>query len=125
VTSYNHPVLGTESFLSVILYPLTKLLQTLSVASREVGVEVNTEKTKNVVTSHHQNVGQNHSFLIANKSFKSVAKFRYFVMTVTNQNCFHEEIKSRLSFGNASYYPVQNFLSSYLLSKNLILCTKL
>jgi hypothetical protein len=30
-----------------------------------------------------------------------------------------EEIKSRLKLGNASYHPVQNLLSSSLLSKNL------
>jgi len=41
------------------------------------------------------------------------------VKTLTNQNSIQEEIKSRLKLGNASYYSVQNFLSSRLLSKNL------
>jgi hypothetical protein len=39
--------------------------------------------------------------------------------TITNQNCIHEEIKSRLNLGNASYYSVQNLLSSPFLSKNI------
>jgi hypothetical protein len=39
----------------------------------EVGLEVNTEKTKNMVMSHHQNVGQYHNLMIANKSFENVA----------------------------------------------------
>jgi len=43
--------------------------------SREVGLEVNTEKTKYMVVSRHQNVGQNHNLLIANRYFKNVAKF--------------------------------------------------
>jgi hypothetical protein len=30
--------------------------------SKEAGLEVNTEKTKNVLTSHDQNGGQNHNF---------------------------------------------------------------
>jgi hypothetical protein len=44
--------------------------KTLLEASREVGPEVNTEKIKYVVMSHHQNVEQNHIFLITNKSFE-------------------------------------------------------
>ena len=38
---------------------------------------------------------------------------------LTNQNSIVEEIKSRLSSGNACYHSVQNLLSSRLLSKNL------
>jgi hypothetical protein len=39
--------------------------------------------------------------------------------TVTNQNCIHKEIKSRLNSRNACYHFVQNLLSSCILSKNL------
>jgi hypothetical protein len=34
--------------------------QTLIDASKETGLEVNTEKTKYMLLSHHQNAGQNH-----------------------------------------------------------------
>jgi len=47
-----------------------------------------------------QNAGQYHSSLTASKSFEIVAKFKYFVTTVTNQNCIHEEIQSRLNSEN-------------------------
>jgi hypothetical protein len=40
-----------------------KYIEALSEASREVGLEVNTEKTKHMVMSHHQNAAQNHNFL--------------------------------------------------------------
>jgi hypothetical protein len=66
-----------------------------------------------------QKIGQKHSIKIVNRSFEDVAKFKYLRTTLTDQNCTHEEIKSRLSFENACYYLVQSLLSSCLLSRNL------
>jgi len=40
-------------------------------------------------------------------------------MTVTIQNCIHEEIKSQLNVKNACYHSVQNLLSFHFLSKDL------
>jgi len=37
----------------------------------------------------------------------------------TNQNDFHEEMKSRINLGNTCYYSVQNILFSGLKSKNI------
>ena len=54
---------------------------------------------------------------ISSKPFGSVEQFRYFGTTLTNQNCIHEQTKSRLQSGNACYHSVQNLLSSSLLSK--------
>jgi ribosomal protein S2 len=90
--------------------------QTLIDAGKEVGLEVNTEKTKYMLLSRHQNSGQINDIKIANRSFQNVAQFRYLGTTVTNQNLIQEEIK-RLNSGNACYHSVQDFSSSRLLSK--------
>jgi hypothetical protein len=50
-----------------------------------------------------QKAGQKQSIKIGNRSFESLAKFKYLGTTLTYQNCIHEEIKSRLNSGNACY----------------------
>jgi hypothetical protein len=61
-----------------------------------------------MVVSRHQNAGQNHNLLTANKSFENVAKFEYLGTTATHQNFIHEEIKNRLNSGKGKVVPVLN-----------------
>jgi hypothetical protein len=98
---------------------INKNTETLIDASKEVGLEINVEKTKYMLVSHHQNVGRNQDIKIANRSFGNVTQFKYLGTTVTNQNLIQEDIKRRLNSGNACYHSVQNLLSSRLLSRNL------
>jgi hypothetical protein len=70
-----------------------------------------------MLLSRQWNSGQYCDKNIANRSFENVSQFRYFGMTVINQNVIQEEIKRRLSSGNGCYHSVQNLLSSRLLSK--------
>jgi sorting nexin-29 len=98
---------------------IKKNTETLIDASKEVGLEINVEKTKYMLLSRHQNVGQNRDLNIAKRSFENVPQFKYLETTATNQNLIQKEIKRRLNSGNACYHSVQNLLSSRLLSKNL------
>jgi hypothetical protein len=51
-------------------------------ASKEIGLEVNSEKTKYMFTSRHQTAGQSNYIRVANKSFEKVAKFKYFWINI-------------------------------------------
>jgi hypothetical protein len=71
-------------------------IETLIDASKEVGLEMNVEKTKYLLLSHHQNVGQNQEITIANLSFENVLQAKYLGTTVTYQYLIQEEIKRSL-----------------------------
>jgi hypothetical protein len=100
------------------IHDINKNTEALVVASKEIGLEVDAEKTKYMVMSRNQNAGQNHDIKIDNKSHERVEQFKYLGTTLTNRNSIQEEIKSRLKSGNACYHSVQDLLSSSLLSKS-------
>jgi len=89
------------------------------VATKEIGLEVNADKTKYMITSRDQNAGRSHRNKIDNISIERVEEFKYLGKTLRNKNSIQEEIKSRLKAGVGCYYSVQNLLSSSLLSKKL------
>jgi hypothetical protein len=99
------------------MYTIQKNTEALLDAGKEVGLEVNSEKTKYILMSRKK-AGKNYSIKITNMSFEGVAKFKYFGTTLTDQNCMQEEIKSRFISGNACYHSVQSLLSSRMLSRD-------
>jgi hypothetical protein len=50
---------------------IKKNTESLIDASKEVGLEVNTEKSKYILLLHHQNAVQNYDIKIANGSFEN------------------------------------------------------
>jgi hypothetical protein len=93
--------------------------ETLVVATKEIGLEVNADKTKHMVMSRDRNAGRDDSVKTDNCSIERVEEFKYLGTMLTDQNSIQEEIKSRLKLGNACYHSVQNLLFSRLLSTNL------
>jgi len=71
------------------------------VASKEIGLEVNADKSTYMVMSGDQNAGRSHSMKTDNSSFESVEQFKLLGTAFTNKNSIQDEIKSRLKSGNA------------------------
>ena len=70
------------------------------VASKEIGLEVNTDITMYRFMYGDQTAGRSHNINFDNTSFERIEQFIYLGTTSTNQNSIHEEIKSRLMSGN-------------------------
>jgi hypothetical protein len=73
------------------IHTTRKNTEVLLIASNEIGLEVNAEKTKFMVMCRDQNAGQNGYIQIGNESFETVEQFKYFGTTLTNQNCVDKE----------------------------------
>jgi hypothetical protein len=73
---------------------IKKNTEVLLESSKEAGLEVNAKETKYVCLSSHQNAGQSHNLMVANKSLKNITMFKCFEMRVTNQNCIHKKIRA-------------------------------
>jgi hypothetical protein len=63
---------------------INKNVKTVTDTSKEVDLEVSTEKTKYMFMSNHKNAGKNRNKNIATISTENVVKLKYLGMTVTN-----------------------------------------
>jgi hypothetical protein len=101
------------------IHAIKKIKDALVVASKEIGLEINADKTKYIVIHREQNARHIHYIKADNSLFERVEQFKCLGTTLTNQNCIREESKSRLNSGNACYMSVQYLLCYGLLSTNL------
>ena len=73
------------------VHTLKENAEALVVAAKEIGLEVNADKTKYIVMSRDQNAGRSHNMKIDNSSIERVEEFKYLGTTLTNQNSVQEE----------------------------------
>jgi len=66
--------------------------EALVVATKEIGLEVNADKTKYMIMSPDQNAGRSHSMKTDNSAIERVEEFKYLGTTLTNKNSIQEEI---------------------------------
>jgi hypothetical protein len=88
---------------------IKKTTETLIDASKETDLEINVQKIKYMLLSHHQNVGQNQDIKIGDRSFDNVSQFKYLGTAVTNQHLIQKKIKRRLNSGNDATVRCRTF----------------
>ena len=59
--------------------------EALVVATKEIRLEVNADKTKYMIVSRDQNTGRSHSMKTDNSSIERVEEFKYLATTLTNK----------------------------------------
>ena len=87
-------------------------------ACKDIGLAVNTGKTKKLEMGLHRGMIANEHIKICSNSYEKVKNFKCLGSLLANQNYIQEEIKCKLKAGN-SCYSVKTHLSSRILSRNL------
>ena len=82
------------SILGGNVHTVQKSAENLVVASKEIGLEVNADKSQYMVTSGDQNAGRSDSTKIDNTSFERVEQFKFLGIALRNQNCSQEELEA-------------------------------
>ena len=69
-----------------------KTAEALIMASKEIGLEVNADKTKYMVMFHDQNAGRTH-MRIENRSFERMEQFKYLGTALTIKILFRKKLR--------------------------------
>jgi hypothetical protein len=83
------PILGGS------VHTVRENAEVLVVATKEIGLEVNTYKTKYMVMFRNWNAGRGEGVKIENRSIERVEEFKYLGATLTDQNSIQEETLCR------------------------------
>ena len=74
---------------------LRRVLNTSHAAhTKEIGLEVNADKTKYMVMSREQTAGLSHTMKVDNSSVERVEEFKYLGTTLTNQILFRKKLRA-------------------------------
>ena len=81
-------------------------------ACKDIGLALNTGKTKYMEIRRHRSMTANEHIRICSNSYEKVKTCKYLGSLLTNQISIHEQIKCRLKARNSCYYSVRTLLSS-------------
>ena len=92
-----HQLLGYADDVNILagsVHTIEKNTKALVVASKEIGLEVNADKTKYVVMSRDQNAERSHNMKIDNRSFKRVEVFKCLGTTLTIKILIRKKLRA-------------------------------
>jgi hypothetical protein len=69
-------------------------VEALVVATEEIGLEVNADKTKYMVMARDHNAGRSHSMKTDNNSIESVEEFKYLGTNLTIKILFRQKLRA-------------------------------
>ena len=84
-----HQLLAYADDINVLwgsIHTVKENAEALVVATKEIGLEVNADKTKYMVMTREQMAGLSHNMRVDNGSIGRGKEFKYLGMTLTNQN---------------------------------------
>ena len=87
-STHQHLVYADDNILWVSIHHIKENAEALVVASKEIGLEVNADKSKYMVMSWDHNARQSHNIKIGNSSFERVEEFKYLGRTI-NKSKFY------------------------------------
>ena len=99
---------------------LTEVYLDLEEETSKLGMEINENKTKYMVTftyEHRRNAGD---LRIGNKTFEAVQSFQYLGNIISNTNNNNKCIKERIRMTNKAYYANRQLVNSSLISRNKV-----
>ena len=84
------------------------------VASKGTGLEVNADKTKDMVMSWDQDAGRSHNKKLDNRSFQRMEQFKYLAITLMNQNSIQQtDVREHLLLFSAKSFDFQFATQKY------------
>ena len=75
-----------DNILGGSIHTVKENAEALVVATKEIGLDLNANKTKYMIMSREQTAGLSHTMKIDNSSIEMVEEFKYLGTTLTNQN---------------------------------------
>ena len=87
--------------------------------TKELGLQINVEKTEYMVTDRIQNTHNNGNLIVCDKIFERASNFKYLGSILNQTNEIREKLKKRINLGNACFYSVRKLLDSRILSRRL------